>query len=145
MVVFIDGQPATREYRRFKIRDVEGANDFASMAEVLQRRFKRKTLLGTVSDVAADEIKVADDATLENATNFIEMIVRVLPELRQNVWVGGLRECRNLVEDCLFELGFYLIQSLPQTNRGLGQHVERIEALEYGIDWLVHGGYTQNL
>ena len=41
MVVFLDGQPATREYRRFKIRDVEGANDFASMAEVLQRRFKR--------------------------------------------------------------------------------------------------------
>ncbi len=41
MVVFIDGQPATREYRRFKIKTVEGANDFASMAEVLQRRFKR--------------------------------------------------------------------------------------------------------
>ena len=41
MVVFLDGQPATREYRRFKIRDVEGANDFASIAEVLQRRFKR--------------------------------------------------------------------------------------------------------
>ena len=34
MVVFLDGQPAPREYRRFKIRDVEGANDFASMAEV---------------------------------------------------------------------------------------------------------------
>ncbi len=41
MVVFLNGQPATREYRRFKIRDVEGANDFASIAEVLQRRFKR--------------------------------------------------------------------------------------------------------
>ena len=41
MVVFIDGQPATREYRRFKIKTVQGANDFASMAEVLQRRFKR--------------------------------------------------------------------------------------------------------
>ena len=41
MVVFIDGQPAPREYRRFKIRTVEGPNDFASMAEVLRRRFTR--------------------------------------------------------------------------------------------------------
>lgn len=41
MVVFIDGAPQSREYRRFKIKTVEGANDFASMHEVLQRRFRR--------------------------------------------------------------------------------------------------------
>ena len=41
MVVFHDGQPASREYRRFRIKSVAGANDFASMAEVLERRFKR--------------------------------------------------------------------------------------------------------
>ena len=41
MVVFIDGRPRPPEYRRFKIKTVEGANDFASMAEVLRRRFKR--------------------------------------------------------------------------------------------------------
>jgi excinuclease ABC subunit C len=41
MVVFLDGQPATKEYRRFEIKTVAGANDFASMAEVLERRFKR--------------------------------------------------------------------------------------------------------
>ncbi|HTE87117.1 MAG TPA: excinuclease ABC subunit UvrC, partial [Dehalococcoidia bacterium] len=41
MVVFIDGRPRPPEYRRFKIKTVEGANDFASMAEVLERRFKR--------------------------------------------------------------------------------------------------------
>jgi excinuclease ABC subunit C len=41
MVVFIDGQPKTSEYRRFRIKTVEGANDFASMAEILGRRFKR--------------------------------------------------------------------------------------------------------
>lgn len=41
MVVFIDGRPRPQEYRRFKIKSVEGANDFASMAEVLRRRFKR--------------------------------------------------------------------------------------------------------
>ena len=41
MVVFEDGQPAKNAYRRFQIKAVEGANDFASMQEVLRRRFKR--------------------------------------------------------------------------------------------------------
>lgn len=41
MVVFLDGRPATREYRRFRIKSIEGPDDFASMAEVLRRRFKR--------------------------------------------------------------------------------------------------------
>ena len=39
MVVFIDGEPAYREYRHYRIKTVEGANDFASMAEVIGRRF----------------------------------------------------------------------------------------------------------
>jgi len=41
MVVFIDGQPRPQEYRRFRIKTVAGANDFASMVEVLGRRFRR--------------------------------------------------------------------------------------------------------
>jgi excinuclease ABC subunit C len=41
MVVFIDGRPARKEYRKFAIKTVEGANDFAMMAEVIRRRFRR--------------------------------------------------------------------------------------------------------
>ena len=41
MVVFIDGEPAKKEYRHYRIKTVEGANDFASMNEVLGRRFRR--------------------------------------------------------------------------------------------------------
>jgi excinuclease ABC subunit C len=41
MVVFEEGKPRTGEYRRFKIRTVEGPNDFASHQEVLRRRFRR--------------------------------------------------------------------------------------------------------
>lgn len=40
MVVFKNGKPAGDQYRRFKIKTVEGPNDFASMAEVIGRRFK---------------------------------------------------------------------------------------------------------
>ena len=43
MVVFVDGRPRPQEYRRFKIRTVEGADDFASIAEVLRRCFKKAT------------------------------------------------------------------------------------------------------
>ncbi|HZY65912.1 MAG TPA: excinuclease ABC subunit UvrC [Rubrobacteraceae bacterium] len=41
MVVFQGGRPAKSDYRRFKIRTVEGADDFASMAEVIRRRLER--------------------------------------------------------------------------------------------------------
>ncbi|MHB8511298.1 MAG: excinuclease ABC subunit UvrC [Actinomycetota bacterium] len=41
MVVFEDGLPKRSDYRKFKIRTVEGQDDFASMAEVIRRRFAR--------------------------------------------------------------------------------------------------------
>lgn len=41
MVVFEGGKPKNRDYRRFKIKTVDGPNDFASMAEVIERRFRR--------------------------------------------------------------------------------------------------------
>ncbi|KPU43433.1 UvrABC system protein C [Oxobacter pfennigii] len=40
MVVFVDGKPQNREYRRFRIKTVKGPNDYASMMEMLSRRFK---------------------------------------------------------------------------------------------------------
>ena len=41
MVVFEQGKPNRAHYRRFRIKTVSGANDYAMMKEVLQRRFKR--------------------------------------------------------------------------------------------------------
>ena len=43
MVVAIDGEAAKKEYRIFRIKTVEGANDFASMYEVITRRLTRAT------------------------------------------------------------------------------------------------------
>lgn len=40
-VVFFDGRPAKREYRHFNIKTVEGPNDFASMEEIIYRRYSR--------------------------------------------------------------------------------------------------------
>lgn len=41
MVVFVDGKPRKSEYRKFKIRSVQGPDDFASMQEVVERRYRR--------------------------------------------------------------------------------------------------------
>lgn len=41
MVVFEGGEPKNRDYRRFKIKTVSGPDDFASIKEVVYRRFKR--------------------------------------------------------------------------------------------------------
>lgn len=41
MVVFIDGKPARNEYRKYKIKTVKGPDDYASMAEVIYRRYSR--------------------------------------------------------------------------------------------------------
>jgi excinuclease ABC subunit C len=40
-VVFKDGKPSKKDYRHFNIKTVEGPNDFASMQEVVYRRYKR--------------------------------------------------------------------------------------------------------
>jgi len=41
MTVFKEGKPSKRDYRHFNIRTVEGPDDFASMEEVIYRRYKR--------------------------------------------------------------------------------------------------------
>jgi excinuclease ABC subunit C len=52
MVVFAQGVPSKRDYRKFRVKTVEGADDFASMVEVIERRFQRaqeKDLTGAVT------------------------------------------------------------------------------------------------
>lgn len=41
MVVFINGEPSKKDYRKFKIKTVKGSNDFASLQEALTRRLTR--------------------------------------------------------------------------------------------------------
>jgi excinuclease ABC subunit C len=41
MTVFVDGKPRKRDYKHFKLRDLTGPDDYASMAQVITRRFTR--------------------------------------------------------------------------------------------------------
>src|SRR5947207_2537821 len=54
MVVFEAGRPKSSEYRRFKIKTVEGPNDFASHQEVLRRRFRGVTTQPNASEIALE-------------------------------------------------------------------------------------------
>lgn len=41
MVVFIDGKPSKKDYRKYKIKDVQGPDDYDTMREVIRRRYTR--------------------------------------------------------------------------------------------------------
>jgi len=43
MVCFVDGMPSKKDYRHYNVKTVEGINDFATMKEVVYRRYKRLT------------------------------------------------------------------------------------------------------
>jgi len=68
MVVFRDGHPATSQYRRFRIKTVEGQNDFASMHEVLTRRFKRVAERRRGERGLAATVALADESAQETVT-----------------------------------------------------------------------------
>lgn len=48
MVVFIDGKPSKKDYRKYKIKTVVGPDDYASMREVIRRRYSRVIREGLV-------------------------------------------------------------------------------------------------
>ncbi|HCU99589.1 MAG TPA: excinuclease ABC subunit C, partial [Dehalococcoidia bacterium] len=89
MVVFVDGQPAPREYRKFRIKTVQGSNDFATMQEVLRRRFKRaaeqikrKTLEeSTPNPASTDDWKLPDLVIIDGGKGQLNAAVEVMREL----------------------------------------------------------------
>jgi excinuclease ABC subunit C len=76
MVVFQGGRPAKSEYRRFRVRTVEGADDFASMAEVIRRRLER---------LEADDEKFTpapDLILLDGGKGQLSAVIPVLEEMK---------------------------------------------------------------
>ncbi len=82
-VVFEDGVPSKDNYRRYKIRTVEGNNDFASMYEVLSRRFKHK------------EYDDPDLVVIDGGKGQLSQAMKILEEIgRQDIPVVGLAKAR---------------------------------------------------
>jgi len=99
MVVFVKGVPRKSDYRRFKIRTVKGADDYAMMQEVLRRRFHRAT------EETKKEGKLAEDkpwtmlpdlVVVDGGKGQLNAALEVLDEydLREAVPVVGLAKER---------------------------------------------------
>ncbi|MEL6344811.1 MAG: excinuclease ABC subunit UvrC [Myxococcota bacterium] len=59
MVVFMDGKPARKLYRRYNVKTIEGSDDYATMGEILERRFRR-SLLADPGDWRKPDLLVVD-------------------------------------------------------------------------------------
>jgi excinuclease ABC subunit C len=80
MVVFEDGQPRSGEYRRFRIKDVRGQDDYASHQEVLRRRFQRALVVG---EGAAEQLRwrMPDLVIIDGGKGQVSAAREVLDEL----------------------------------------------------------------
>lgn len=121
MVVFEQGVPARRLYRRFNIQSVRGPDDFASMQEVLTRRFKRWQAGQEQRDVGAkrDEsfIVLPDLLIVDGGKGQLSRAVEVLKQygLFERVPVAGLAK----QQEELFVPGRELSLMLPRSSQGL--------------------------
>ena len=84
MVVFKDGQPAKDNYRRYKIKTVEGPNDYAMMKEVVERRYRR---------VLEEERPLPDLILIDGGKGQLNAAYEVLEELEiSHIPIIGLAE-----------------------------------------------------
>lgn len=81
MVCFKDGVPSKKEYRKFKIKTVEGPDDYASMKEVIYRRYFR---------VLMDQLERPDLIIVDGGKGQIKVAKEVIDGLGMNIKVCGL-------------------------------------------------------
>lgn len=85
MVVFTDGKPKSSDYRKFRIKSVKGPDDYASMHEVLTRRFKRG-LEGQSESFSS----LPDLIMMDGGRGQVNIALEVLSELGLSIPVSGM-------------------------------------------------------
>ncbi|MFV9503103.1 MAG: excinuclease ABC subunit UvrC [Oscillochloridaceae bacterium umkhey_bin13] len=134
MVVFERGESKTAAYRRFKIKTVEGANDVASLVEVLRRRFARAAAL---SDSDAPEADPADESAAPESPPPPDQANPAPPAERDASWaslpdllfVDGGRGQVNAAATVLRELGF---ERIPVVGIAKGPDRNRFDLVQPG-------------
>ncbi|TYS40573.1 excinuclease ABC subunit UvrC [Bacillus infantis] len=82
MIVFIDGKPEKREYRKYKIKTVKGPDDYESMREAVRRRYTR---------VLKEGLPIPDLIIVDGGKGHIESVRDVLEnELGLDIPISGL-------------------------------------------------------
>lgn len=94
MVVFENGVPNKKEYRKYKIKTVEGPDDYASMREVLHRRYSR---------VQKEGLTPPDLLIVDGGQGQINVAKEVIEELGMSIPIAGLQKNdRHQTHDLLF-------------------------------------------
>ena len=86
MVVYEDGRPKRNDYRKFRIKTVQGPNDYASMEEVLTRRFEhgmeeKKELSGGEDEKMGSFTRFPDLIMMDGGRGQVNVALRVLEKL----------------------------------------------------------------
>jgi excinuclease ABC subunit C len=122
MVVFEQGVPRKKHYRHFNIRSVDGPNDFASMEEVLTRRFKRWQSVQEVAENPGNKVdeafaRLPDLLIVDGGKGQLSRAVSVLEhyDLLSKVPVAGLAK----QNEELFVPGHSKSILLPRQSQGL--------------------------
>ena len=96
MIVYEDGKPKRSDYRKFKIRTVQGPNDYASMKEVLTRRFEhgleemRKLQEKGVEKQFGSFTRFPDLLMMDGGRGQVNIALEVLGELGLDIPVCGM-------------------------------------------------------
>lgn len=90
MVVFEDGIPMPKEYRKFKIKTVEGPNDYASHKEVLTRRIKQGIEEKSKGNTQTGFGSLPDLILMDGGKGQVNIAKSVLNELGLNIEIAGL-------------------------------------------------------
>ena len=96
MVVYEDGRPKRNDYRKFRIKTVKGPNDYASMEEVLTRRFEhglteRQAMAEEGGDTDFGSFtRVPDLIMMDGGRGQVNIALKVLSELKLSIPVCGM-------------------------------------------------------
>lgn len=84
MITFVDGRPSKRDYRKYKIKTVSGPDDYASMREVVRRRYTR---------VLKENLPLPDLIIVDGGKGHMTSVQDVLiNELNLDIPVAGLKK-----------------------------------------------------
>lgn len=90
MVVFEGGKPKRNDYRKFRIRTVQGPNDYASMYEVLTRRFERSMQKQEQESISDSFTRLPDLIMMDGGKGQVNMALEVLQKLGLSIPVCGM-------------------------------------------------------
>lgn len=119
MVVFIDGKPAKKEYRKYKVRTVQGPDDYETMREVIRRRYERvlKEQLDMPDLIIVDGGKGQMSAALDVLENELGLTILVCGLVKDNkhktaqLMAGDPPEIVSLGRD---SQEFYMLQRIQE-------------------------------